>query len=169
MTREPPAPVARSRRVPDEQSAPRLFFTADTHFGDHRTINIQRRPFSSVAEMDAALIQRWNATVAPQDVVWHLGDVARRAADVPALLAQLNGTKHLLRGNNDPDATLAAAGWSSVGDYAELEVDGRRLVLCHSTLGSAGSGAAMALMKTRPRSGRRLHQGKPWPVSRYLK
>ncbi|WP_375420604.1 metallophosphoesterase family protein [uncultured Sphingomonas sp.] len=108
-----------------------VFFTADTHFGDHRTINISRRPFASAAEMDQALIERWNAVVSPSDVVWHLGDVARRPAAVADLLARLNGTKHLLRGNNDPDATLAAAGWASVGDYAEIELDGRRLVLCH--------------------------------------
>lgn len=108
-----------------------IFFTADTHFGDHRTINIQKRPFTSVAEMDAALIERWNAVVGPEDVVWHLGDVARRPADVPALLDRLHGTKHLLRGNNDPDATLTAAGWASTGDYAEIVVDGRALVLCH--------------------------------------
>ena len=108
-----------------------VFFTADTHFGDHRTINISRRPFASAAEMDQALIERWNAVVSPGDVVWHLGDVARRPAAVADLLARLNGTKHLLRGNNDPDATLAAAGWASVGDYAEIELDGRRLVLCH--------------------------------------
>ena len=108
-----------------------VFFTADTHFGDHRTINIQRRPFASVAAMDAALAERWNAVVGRADVVWHLGDVARRAGEVATLLARLNGTKHLLRGNNDADATLAAAGWQSVGDYAELDVEGRRLVLCH--------------------------------------
>ncbi|MDR6147869.1 calcineurin-like phosphoesterase family protein [Sphingomonas sp. SORGH_AS870] len=108
-----------------------IFFTADTHFGDHRTINIWKRPFASVAEMDALLIDRWNDVVGPEDSVWHLGDVARRPADVPALLARLHGTKHLLRGNNDPDATLTAQGWASVGDYAEMEVDGHRLVLCH--------------------------------------
>ncbi|SEN10315.1 Calcineurin-like phosphoesterase superfamily protein [Sphingomonas gellani] len=108
-----------------------VFFTADTHFGDHRTLNIHRRPFKSVADMDAALIANWNAVVGHDDEVWHLGDVARRAADVPTLLSRLNGRKHLLRGNNDPDETLAAPGWASVGDYAEIAVDERRLVLCH--------------------------------------
>ncbi|MDJ0278281.1 metallophosphoesterase family protein [Sphingomonas sp. 2R-10] len=108
-----------------------VFFTADTHFGDHRTINIQQRPFVTVAAMDALLVERWNAAVRPDDIVWHLGDVARRPVDVAPLLARLNGTKHLLRGNNDPDATLAATGWASVGDYAEIDLDGHRLVLCH--------------------------------------
>lgn len=108
-----------------------LFFTADTHFGDHRTINIWRRPFASVADMDALLVERWNALVRPGDTVWHLGDVARRPGAVPELLERLNGTKHLIRGNNDPAATLAAPGCASAGDYAELDVDGRRVVLCH--------------------------------------
>ena len=81
--------------------------------------------------MDAALVERWNAAVGADDEVWHLGDVARRADDVPGLLAQLNGRKHLLIGNNDPDATLAAVGWHSVDHYAEVEIDGRLLVLCH--------------------------------------
>jgi len=108
-----------------------LFFTADTHFGDHRTLNIHRRPFASVAEMDEALVAGWNAVVGPADEVWHLGDVARRAADVAGLLARLNGTKHLVRGNNDPAATGEAAGWASVQDYAELTEGDARLVLCH--------------------------------------
>lgn len=54
-----------------------LFFTSDTHFGDHRTLNIHRRPFSSVDEMDAALIGHWNSTILDGDEVWHLGDFAR--------------------------------------------------------------------------------------------
>ena len=108
-----------------------VFFTADTHFGDHRTINIQRRPFASVIEMDALLIANWNAVVGRDDEVWHLGDVARRPGDVPGLLERLNGRKHLIRGNNDPDATVAAAGWASTAAYAEIDVDGRKVVLCH--------------------------------------
>ncbi|TFI59140.1 metallophosphoesterase [Sphingomonas parva] len=108
-----------------------LFFTSDSHFGDHRTINIHKRPFASVGEMDATLEAAWNAAVGPDDEVWHLGDFARRAADVPALLARLNGTKHLVRGNNDPPGTAAAQGWASVHDYAEIEADGAKLILCH--------------------------------------
>jgi len=108
-----------------------MFFTADTHFGDHRTINIWRRPFANTAEMDALLIARWNAVVAPDDTVWHLGDFARRADAVPELLPRLRGAKHLIRGNNDPEATAAHEGWARVADYAELEIDGRKLVLCH--------------------------------------
>ena len=53
-----------------------LFFTSDTHFGDHRVLNISRRPFGSVAAMNAALIERWNARVGPDDEIWHLGDFA---------------------------------------------------------------------------------------------
>lgn len=109
----------------------RVFFTADTHFGDHRTLNIHRRPFASVAEMDAAIVAGWNAVIGPDDIVWHLGDVARRSADVAGLLARLHGTKHLVRGNNDPPGTAEAEGWASVQDYAELTLDGTSLVLCH--------------------------------------
>ncbi len=106
-----------------------VFFTADTHFGDHRTINIRRRPFTTVAEMDAALIARWNAVVGPDDVVWHLGDFARRPSDVAGLLSALNGTKHLIRGNND--GAEADGGWASIADYAEIVVEAQALILCH--------------------------------------
>jgi calcineurin-like phosphoesterase family protein len=82
-----------------------IFFTADTHFGDHRTINIHRRPFASVAAMNEAIVASWNEAVGHEDEVCHLGDVARRSADVAALLARLNGIKHLVRGNNDDPAT----------------------------------------------------------------
>lgn len=106
-----------------------IFFTSDTHFGDHRVLNISRRPFASVAEMNTALIQRWNARVGTDDEIWHLGDFAL-AKDGPAILANLNGRKHLVSGNNDGPAILAAP-WLSVQPYAELSVGGTMLVLCH--------------------------------------
>lgn len=106
------------------------FFTADTHFGDHRTINLHKRPFTSVSEMDEVMIRRWNEVVAPGDTVWHLGDVARSERQL-MLLERLHGTKHLVRGNNDPAAITHAEVWASVADYQELDMDGHRIILCH--------------------------------------
>jgi calcineurin-like phosphoesterase family protein len=107
-----------------------VFFTSDTHFGDHRVLNLYPRPFADVAAMDEALIARWNAAVGTADEIWHLGDFARTAARARAILPRLNGTKHLIAGNNDP-GPAPADGWASVEAYAELELDGRFLVLCH--------------------------------------
>jgi calcineurin-like phosphoesterase family protein len=108
-----------------------VYFTSDTHFGDHRTLNIHKRGFGSVAAMDALLIERWNEAVSDSDEVWHLGDFARSGTAAEGLLARLNGRKYLVAGNNDPPQTRAASGWASVHDYAEVELEGCRLVLCH--------------------------------------
>ena len=107
-----------------------VFFTSDTHFSDHRVLNIHRRPFATLAEMDGALIAEWNRVVGDDDEVWHLGDFARSAQRANELLAALRGRKHLLQGNNDSSAVTALA-WSSVHQYAEITLDGTALVLCH--------------------------------------
>ena len=107
-----------------------VFFTSDTHFGDHRVLNLHPRPFATVAEMDAEMIRRWNAVVGEADELWHLGDFARTARQAAALLPALNGRKHLVLGNNDPPA-VQDLGWASVSAYAERVVDGVSLVLCH--------------------------------------
>jgi len=54
----------------------KVFFTSDTHFGDHRVLNIRSRPFSCVSEMNDVMIARWNARVSTDDEIWHLGDFA---------------------------------------------------------------------------------------------
>lgn len=107
-----------------------VFFTADTHFGDHRILNIGKRPFPSLPAMNEVLVSRWNETVGPEDEVWHLGDFARTGEIGAAFLARLNGRKHLVTGNNDPAGT-AALPWASVTAYTELTLDGLALVLCH--------------------------------------
>jgi calcineurin-like phosphoesterase family protein len=108
------------------------FFTSDTHFGDVRRLRVDRRPFGSVDEMDRAMVERWNEAVGPDDDVWHLGDFAGGGSGRTAeLLAALHGRKHLVIGNNDPAGTTEQAGWASVRHYAEMEVDGTRVVVCH--------------------------------------
>jgi calcineurin-like phosphoesterase family protein len=110
-----------------------IFFTSDTHFGHGGALGLYRRPFASVAAMNEAMVERWNAIVGPDDEVWHLGDFAilQPAAAVTAWLGHLNGKKHLVAGNNDPPETTGQPGWASVMPYAELTVDGVLLVLCH--------------------------------------
>lgn len=109
-----------------------IYFTSDTHFGEARVLSIDRRPFSNLAEHDAALVANWNETVSPEDEIWHLGDFAsRKSGFAEGLLSKLNGRKHLIVGNNDPLATVKASGWQSIQHYAELLVDGRLLILCH--------------------------------------
>lgn len=110
-----------------------VYFTSDTHFGDPRILRIDRRPFPDLAAHDAALIEAWNRVVGTDDEVWHLGDFALgpKRDRIRELLGALAGTKNLIVGNNDGPETLAAPGWASVGHYAEIEVEGRRLVLCH--------------------------------------
>ena len=113
-----------------------VFFTGDTHFGDRRALRFDKRPFADLASHDAGLVERWNAVVGADDEVWHLGDFALgpRPDRIAALLAALNGVKHLIVGNNDGLATLHAPGWAGLQHYAEITVDGRRLVLCHYPL-----------------------------------
>lgn len=110
-----------------------VLFTADTHFGHAGARALYRRPFRSVAEMDAAIIERWNEVVRPDDEVWHLGDfsVGQKPGRVVELLESLNGAKHLITGNNDDDSVVRSGTWQSVQPYREVVADGQHLILCH--------------------------------------
>ena len=107
-----------------------VFFTSDTHFGDHRVFNIRPRPFGSLGEMDDALISRWNLRVGTTDEIWHLGGFAATVKVAKAILPKLNGRKHLVAGNND-SCGVRELDWASVQTYAELTMGGTLLVLCH--------------------------------------
>lgn len=84
-----------------------IFIISDTHFGHENTCTKFKRkdgsplrPFANAEEMDAVMIERWNAIVKPQDKIYHLGDVVINKKFLP-ILAQLNGHKRLVRGNHD--------------------------------------------------------------------
>jgi calcineurin-like phosphoesterase family protein len=110
-----------------------ILFTSDTHFGHGGALGLYRRPFASVAAMNDGLVERWNAVVGQNDVVWHLGDFAIRQPRtvMEELLARLHGNKQLVTGNNDTEATTQLDGWDSVQHYIEIVEDGKSLVLCH--------------------------------------
>ena len=109
------------------------YFTSDHHFGHAGALGLYRRRFASVAEMDRQMIDWWNMVVGPEDEVWHLGDFAlrQRPARVASLWKALHGRKRLITGNNDDAAVIGCDGWESIQPYAEVNVDGMHLVLCH--------------------------------------
>lgn len=81
-----------------------IWFTADTHFGHVRTLELSKRPFSFVEEMDEELIRRWNSVVKPDDEVYHLGDFG-----LPICQSRLNGaTIYLVPGNYDTPEVVEA-------------------------------------------------------------
>lgn len=99
--------------------AKNVFLVSDTHFSHKNIINFEPkvRIFNNIQEHDEALVQYWNETVKPDDVVYHLGDVvfAKTGFDY---VKRLNGRKKLILGNHDRHA---------MEDYRDMgfeEVDG---------------------------------------------
>jgi calcineurin-like phosphoesterase family protein len=79
-----------------------IYFTSDTHFGHAKIIQYCNRPFSSVEEMDAEMIRRWNEVVTSSDTVIHLGDFAITGKDkTREYRSRLNGRIILILGNHD--------------------------------------------------------------------
>ena len=110
-----------------------VYFTSDQHFGHAAAHGFYSRPFASTADMDHQMIGYWNSVVSPTDELWHLGDFAVRQSPerISGLLKRLHGHKQLIAGNNDNSAVRESGGWLSVQEYAEVNVDEVRLVLCH--------------------------------------
>lgn len=84
----------------------KVWIVADTHFNHSNIILYENRPFKDKDEMNAALIKQWNETVAPEDIVYHLGDVIFGGKAIKeGILKQLNGYKILRCGNHDNRTT----------------------------------------------------------------
>jgi calcineurin-like phosphoesterase family protein len=79
---------------------PNLWLISDTHFGHANIIKYCNRPFSSVEEMDEALVDNWNSVVRQGDKVYHLGDVTMNSKSLD-IMSRLNGRKVLIKGNHD--------------------------------------------------------------------
>ncbi|MBX7132541.1 MAG: metallophosphoesterase [Fimbriimonadaceae bacterium] len=119
-----------------------IFFTADTHLGHANIIKHCRRPFPSVEAMDAAIIERINARVGPDDWLYHLGDFSFRGGDPAVYRARIRCRNMvLILGNHDPcfaDGTARpefASLFKAVHNLLKVtvQIDGRSqiVVLCH--------------------------------------
>lgn len=66
-----------------------VYFTSDTHFGQERTLQLSRRPFKNVMEMDLTMMSNWNKVIRNTDVVIHAGDFMD-SADIDTLAFYLD-------------------------------------------------------------------------------
>ena len=112
------------------------YYIADNHFF-HEGLNnrMDKRGFGSVEEMNKYMIEQWNGRVRRNDEVVIVGDFSIGKPDeTNKILKQLHGRLYMIRGNHDkfldrPGTDLSRFRW--VKDYAEMNDDGRRVILCH--------------------------------------
>lgn len=110
------------------------FYISDYHFGHYNIMRFDNRPFSSVEEMDNALIDNWNSVVGKDDTVYILGDFCWLKEDRwIEILNQLNGNKVLIRGNHDLKymSQRLRNMFQDVKDYKEVKDNGKRVLLSH--------------------------------------
>ena len=130
----------------------KLYFTSDWHFSHGNIVKFcpTFRPEygkDDPQKMNEYLIDVWNATVRPDDVVYNLGDVsfAKDKKDIISVLERLNGEHHLILGNHDTLIKQHKAEFlslkkhdgkpllSSIQDYAKVRLrdGGHTLILSH--------------------------------------
>ena len=115
-----------------------LFFSSDHHFGHKGVLHYCDRPWDNTLDMDNEMVKRWNNVVSPNDTVYHLGDFALCHNKIAKeILASLNGTLYLIKGNHDKDIVRDKR-WTWVKDYFKLKlVDSdclggyQNIILCH--------------------------------------
>lgn len=109
------------------------FFTSDSHFYHHNIMELCKRPFADVEEMNETLIANWNAVVKRNDIVFHLGDFCfGGTAKWKETLGRLNGKIHLVPGNHDIEyLNQVSQFFESVELQRTIYVDGRQIILNH--------------------------------------
>lgn len=71
-----------------------VWFTSDTHFNQQRTLELSKRPFRNLEDMNLRLIENWNSCVGINSRVYFLGDMGNWD-----YLKYLNGNIVFILGN----------------------------------------------------------------------
>jgi len=87
------------------QVSSKIYFIGDTHFDHANIIKYCHRPFSNVAEMNTAIKENWNTTIAEGDTVYFLGDwsFGRNSRPAGYWIRQLKGHIVSIQGSHDKD------------------------------------------------------------------
>jgi calcineurin-like phosphoesterase family protein len=113
-----------------------IFFTADTHFNHSNIINLCKRPFSDVGQMNETLIRNWNSCINNNDEIYILGDFLFKGSGIEAesIINRLNGKKYLIKGNHDKfieDKNFNENNFEWIKDYYVLHYQKMKFILFH--------------------------------------
>jgi len=110
---------------------PKIWLIADTHWGHHNIIEYESRP----SNFNELMLTNWNSLVAPDDIVYHLGDIVFGRGKL--ILPQLNGKIILVRGNHDKRNSMMwflTHGVTFMCDLFTLKAYGMRMVFTHKPI-----------------------------------
>jgi calcineurin-like phosphoesterase family protein len=115
------------------------FVTSDWHIGHENVIAYDRRPFRSIDHMCQMLVHNFNSVASESSHTIVLGDTFFKATREEAtdIMAAMNGTKTLIRGNHDRRTRkwYLDIGFESVLDSAEYyDVCLGKITLIHNPL-----------------------------------
>ena len=113
-----------------------IYVTSDLHLCHDRTFVYGPRGFSSIQEMNEAIVERWNSKVRPRDRVFVLGDVMlNNNEEALKYIKQLNGTVFFYSGNHDTVTRIMLLSdldnWTYCGIADIQKINGYHLYLSH--------------------------------------
>jgi len=159
-----------------------VWFVGDLHLGHANIIRYCNRPFASIEEHDTVLLAQWREYVKPNDVMFHVGDLALgRPEKLLPKIAELTGNLvYLLGGNHDERALKKLENAGSLPEHVrvlrmhrdqpfELRFGAHRVVLTHHPLDELPEGVALNVhghCHGKSRRSRTTHLDVSWDVFR---
>ncbi|MDO4500474.1 MAG: metallophosphoesterase family protein [Erysipelotrichaceae bacterium] len=112
------------------------YFISDLHFFHGNILNMDKRNFSNITEMQEHIIAKWNSKVKEDDEVYILGDLSwEKGINTYNLLTKLHGKLILVEGNHDAwyldDPNFDDYIFEDVRNYMEINMKDKFLVLSH--------------------------------------
>ena len=126
------------------KEAEKVWLISDTHFDHTNIIRYCNRPFRTTEVMNNTILRNWHGTIAPNDVVYFLGDMAfgRDSRNSRWWVAQLCGKIVWVKGSHDKGihTTSVIGGVERVVKSRVISCDGVAFLLVHDVFDAIVNG-----------------------------
>lgn len=116
----------------------KVYFSSDWHLGHNGILTKDNRPFTTIEEHDATIIQNWNdCLVNIGNIGFLLGDLAlTNKKRLDEYCCQIAGHNYYIQGNHDhsKDLRVIEKYFEILSPLQEIEINGQLIILCHYAL-----------------------------------